>query len=69
MAGDMATADQMLITRFDPIDLTGQRESTCLAWQIRRLGNADADNGTARLFEFDLHFQSDKGGTVDEFPG
>jgi len=68
VAGDMTTADQMLLTRFDPIDLTGQKESTCLSWQIRRLGDTDADNGTARLFEFDLHYQSDKGGTVDEFP-
>lgn len=68
VAGDMATANQMLITRFDPIDMTGLKESVCLSWQIRRLGNTDADNGTARLFEFDLHFQADKGGTVAEFP-
>lgn len=68
MAGTPGTANQMLITSFNPIDMTGQKESTCLAWQIRRLGNTDADNGTARLFEFDIHYQIDKSGTVNEFP-
>jgi hypothetical protein len=66
--GDPTTANTMLITAFGEIDLTGQKESTCLAWQVRRLGNSDADNGTARLFEFDIHYQTDKAGTVTEIP-
>ncbi|MDS4020663.1 MAG: hypothetical protein RKR03_09195 [Candidatus Competibacter sp.] len=68
VAGTATVANSMLLTSFGSIDLTGQKESTCLAWQIRRLGNTDADNGTARLFEFDIHYQCGKSGTVDEFP-
>lgn len=68
VAGTATVANSMLLTAFGSIDLTGQKESTCLAWQIRRLGNTDADSGTARLFEFDLHYQTDKSGTVNEFP-
>lgn len=68
VAGTPAVADSMLVTSFGSIDLTGQKESTCLAWQIRRLGNTDADSGTARLFEFDFHYQTEKGGTISEFP-
>jgi hypothetical protein len=66
--GDPTTANSMLITAFGEIDMTGQKESACLAWQIRRMGNSDADNGTARLFEFDIHYQTDKSGTVAEIP-
>lgn len=68
VAGTPAVADSMLVTSFGSIDLTGQKESTCLAWQIRRLGNTDADSGTARQFEFDFHYQTEKGGTISEFP-
>lgn len=67
-AGDMETANQMLLTTFGEIDMAGQKESTCLAWQLRRLGSTDADNGTARLFELDFHYQTDKSGTIDELP-
>lgn len=67
-AGTPTVANSMLLTSFGSIDMTSQKESTCLSWQLRRLGNTDADNGTARLFEFDLHYQCGKSGTVDEFP-
>lgn len=67
-AGSMATANEMLLTAFGEVDLTGQRESTCLNWQLRRLGSSDADNGAARLFELDFHYQTDKAGTVNEIP-
>lgn len=73
IAGTLAVGNQTVtnnhcITTFGEIDMTGKQESACLAWQIRRLGNTDADNATARLYEFDIHFQSDKFGTVDEVP-
>ena len=48
------------------IDMTWQIESTMLAWQIRRLGS-DASAGTARLFEFDIHYQIGKLGTASTF--
>ena len=66
--GDPTASDEMLLTSFGDIDLTGQKESTCIAWQIRRLGDSDADNNTARLFEFDIHYQTDKSGTLDKIP-
>jgi hypothetical protein len=68
VAGDQATSNEMLITSFGAIVMTGQRESTCLNWQLRRLGSTDADNGTARMFEFDIHFQHEKSGTPEQFP-
>lgn len=67
--GDPTASNSMLISSFAEIDMAGQKESTCLAWQVRRLGNTDADSGTARLFEFDIHYQTDKSGTIEEFPG
>ncbi len=66
--GDQAVANSMLLTAFGSINMGKQKESTCLLWQVRRLGNSDADNGDARLFEFDIHYQIDKPGSVLEFP-
>lgn len=66
--GTPGTSNSMLISSFGEIDLSDQKESTCLAWQIRRLGSTDADNGTARLFEFDIHYQKNKSGSVNEIP-
>lgn len=68
VAGDQTASDQHLISHFGEIDMTGQRESACLNWQVRRLGNTDADNNAVRLLEFDIHFQVSKGGTVTEIP-
>ena len=68
VAGDQTVSDEHLITSFGPITMTGQRESSCLSWQVRRLGSSDADSGTARLYEFDIHFISDKRGTQYEIP-
>lgn len=66
--GDQTVSDQHLITTFGTIDLAGQKESCCLNWQIRRLGNTDADNNAVRLLEFDFHYYRGKGGTVTEIP-
>ena len=66
-AGSPAVSDQHCLTSFGNIDMTGQRESSMMAWQIRRLGS-DASAGTARLFEFDIHYQIGKLGTAAEFP-
>ena len=68
VAGDQTVTDQHLLTSFGAIDMTGRIESSCLCWQIRRQGATDADTGTARLYEFDIHFQSDKLGTENEIP-
>jgi hypothetical protein len=67
-AGDPTVTNGHIISTFGAIDMTGKRESSCLCWQIRRLGNTDADAGTARLYEFDIHYQSSKFGTPSEIP-
>jgi hypothetical protein len=66
--GDPTVTDEHLITSFGDVAMTGYRESTCFNWQIRRLGNTDADSGTARLYEFDVHYQVSKHGTVSDIP-
>lgn len=66
--GDPTVENSMLLTSFGALDLTGQKESTCIAWQIRRLGSSDADNNAVRFFEFDIHYQSDKTGTTTQIP-
>ena len=68
VAGDQTVSDSHIISSFGDIDMTGKRESSCLCWQIRRQGGTDADNGTARLYEFDIHYQVDKFGTFSEIP-
>jgi hypothetical protein len=66
--GAPETTNAHCITGFGDIDMTGKRESSCLCWQIRRQGGTDADNGTARLYEFDIHYQAEKHGTASEIP-
>jgi hypothetical protein len=67
-AGDPTTTDSHCITGFGRIEMTGKRESSMLCWQIRRQGATDADNGTARLLEFDIHYYSVKSGTPTVVP-
>lgn len=66
--GDPSVSNSHVITGFGQIDMTGKRESSMLCWQIRRQGATDADAGTARLLEFDIHYYSVKAGTVTPIP-
>ena len=67
-AGVQTTADTHLFSSFGEIVMTGYKESSIVAWRVVRLGSSDADSGTARLFEFDIHYQATKLGTVTEIP-
>ena len=67
-AGAPETTDAHCITSFGEVSMAGKRESSMLCWQIRRQGATDADNGTARLYEFDIHYLVDKAGTASEIP-
>ena len=49
VAGDPATADEHLITSFGPVGMNGRKESSIIAWQVRRLGATDADGDFVRL--------------------
>ena len=55
-------------TYWDLIDMTGKLGSAMLNVQLRRLGNSDADTGTARLFEVDFHYRQIGNGSVGEIP-
>jgi len=67
-AGDPTITDSHIISGFGDISMTSRRESSMLCWQIRRQGGTDADAGTARLYEFDIHYQAHKTGTASEIP-
>jgi hypothetical protein len=66
-AGDQTVSDNQVITSFGTINLTGYEESCMIAWRLYRRGNTDADNNQVRLLEFDIHFQSEKSGTLAEY--
>jgi len=67
---DSNTAGKHALDSFPALDMTGHKESTMIARQIRRNTGAAGDNygADARLWEFDIHYQSDKQGTVSEIP-
>jgi len=67
-ANGVAVSDKHCITSFGSIDMTGGRESTMICFRLYRRGASDADNGTARLYEFDVHYQKNKQGTFLPFP-
>lgn len=67
-AGDPTMADSHIISGFGSIEMTGKRESSMLCWKIVRQGGTDADSGTARLYEFDIHYYSVKAGTATPIP-
>jgi len=57
---------------FGDLPMTGFRESAIILWKISRLANSDAadtDTNDCLLIEFDIHYQSEKAGTVLERPG
>lgn len=64
------TANKHGIDSFPELVMTSYKESTMICWQIRRNTAATADNyaASARLFEFDFHFQSGKLGTNTQIP-
>ena len=67
---DSDTAAKHALSSFPEISMAGKKESTMIAWQIRRNVDATADNyaASARLWEFDIHYQVSKFGTVPEIP-
>lgn len=67
-AGTASVTNDHLLTSFGSIATPGTRESTMYTFRIYRRGSTDADNGTARLYEFDIHYQKQKAGTFLEYP-
>jgi hypothetical protein len=66
---DDDTANQVLISSFGQIDMTGASLSSLLLWRLSRLGGEAEDTygADARLIEFDIHYQIDSNGSMTEF--
>jgi len=64
------TVRKHALDTFPDVDMTGKRESCMICIQFRRLPSHASDTyaADARFLEFDIHYQSDKDGTEDEYP-
>lgn len=56
---DDNTANRVLITSFDEIDMTGFPISSLVLWRLSRIGGdaLDTYGADARLIEFDIHYR------------
>lgn len=70
--GDQTVSDNNLLTSFGEIAMTGKEESAIVAFVLTRAAQSsesDDDPYSVRLYEFDIHYQSDKPlGTTSEIP-
>lgn len=66
---DNDTAWEHLLTEFTDIELTGQTLSSCILFEVARIGGATEDTygADARLLEFDVHYQVDSLGSEQEY--
>lgn len=65
--GSLTALEHHNITSFPAIPMTGYKGSTCLTWELRRLG-ADAYTSPARFLELDFHYQVGSSGSEQEYP-
>jgi len=63
------TLNKHAVAAWSQIDMTNFGESTMIVWQLQRNTAAAGDTyaADARLFEFDIHFQVSRFGSVSEF--
>lgn len=68
-APDDNTAGRSLVSTFDGIDMTGYEISTFIYWKLSRVGGDGSDTYgvDARFAEFDIHYQQNSFGAVDQF--
>ena len=66
---DTDTAWKHLISPFGPVEMADLRISCMMLWRLSRIGGdaADTYGADARLLEFDVHFQADNLGSLQEF--
>lgn len=66
---DLNTANQVLISSFGDIEMTGSLISCLVLWKLARVGGnaADTYGADARLLEFDFHYQVDSFGSEGKF--
>ena len=67
---DENTANKHSLADWSYLDMTGLVESAMILWQVRRNTAATADTyaADARLLEFDIHYRSNRLGSVTEIP-
>lgn len=66
------SVNKHVIAGWGDLDMTGIGESAIILWKITRLASsdgADTDTNSCNFLEFDFHYQHDKGGTPEEYPG
>ncbi len=66
--GNLTALEHHNLTAFAAIPMDGYKGSTCIVWELRRRGSADAYNSNARFLEFDFHHQLGSGGSEQEYP-
>ena len=62
---DTDTANNVMISSFGQIDMTGRRVSCLMFWKLSRVGGSDTYGADARLIEFDIHYQADSLGSAE----
>lgn len=65
----IGTADHHQVTKFDVMEMDGERISAMILCRLTRLGANDADTftGDAVALEFDFHYQRDSNGSYHEY--
>lgn len=64
-------AKREILASFNPIQMTGLKESAVVLWRITRLASTDAldtDTTAVALLEYDIHYEVDKIGTETQIP-
>lgn len=66
---DGNTANQVLITSLGDITMVDKRISCLIFWKLSRIGSdaSDTYGADARLIEFDIHYEIDSRGSIEEF--
>lgn len=61
--------DAHLLTEFGEIDMTGFLISVNIKWKVARIGGDAADTyaDDAKLYDFDIHYRSDRPGSRQEY--
>ena len=66
--GNLTALEHHNLTGFPAIPMTGYKGSTCLCWEMRRVGSTDAYGSSSRFLELDFHHQVGSSGSEQEYP-
>lgn len=60
-------AEDHLVAAFGEIDMTGFTISANIKWYVARIGGSDTYADDAKFYDFDIHYQSDRPGSRQEY--